>query len=151
MVTAARHLALSFSVVGALGSSFILFADRLPFSNMEPHQELVQDELHDGQQQHAQMSQGQINALQQRVATTQQEFLAQQVDQRRHELQLALIEADKLREELDALRQQRQVAEARLQQLTSNAAVLEAKQTEAAHCPTPSVRSLHKGSRKGQR
>jgi hypothetical protein len=73
------------------------------------------------------------------------------VEQRRHELQLALIEADKMREELKALRQQRQLAEARLQQLTSDAAILEAKQTEAVHCPTPTGHIAHKGSRKVQR
>jgi hypothetical protein len=130
---------------------FVLLVGRLPFTNTAPHHQLVQHDLDNGQQQDTKTSQGQISILQQRVAATQQELLAQQVEQRRHELQLALIEAGKMREELESLRQQRQIAEARLQQLTSDAAVLEAKQAESAHCPAPSGRSGPRGSRKVQR
>ena len=150
-MTATRNFALCISGFCAVGAVLILSAGRLPFIDTAFHQQLVQQDLHDDQQQDVQTSQGLVNVLQQHVAATQQEFLAQQVEQRRHELQLALIEADKMREELESLRQQRQIAEARLQQLTSSAAALEAKQAESAHCPAPLERSPRRENRKSQR
>ena len=150
-MTATRNFALCISGFCAVGAVLILSAGRLPFIDTAFHQQLVQQDLHDDQQQDVQTSQGLVNVLQQHVAATQQEFLAQQVEQRRHELQLALIEADKMREELESLRQQRQAAEARLKQLTSSVAALEAKQAESAHCPVPLEHSSHRANRKNQR